>query len=183
MLFKKHTLKEICYINKETYSKKEKWNFINYLDTKNIVENKINKIQNLNPKVDKIPSRAKRKVENNDIIISTVRPNQKHYGIINNKITNLLVSTGFTTLKVNENYALSEYVYYLITQNNVTEYLQSIAEQSTTSYPSIKSSDISNLKIDLPPLSFQKKVIKILSSIEKKIIINESINQNIYIKN
>ncbi|MBQ9160326.1 MAG: hypothetical protein IJ122_03255 [Methanobrevibacter sp.] len=47
------------------------------------------------PYYDKVPSRAKRKVKIDDIIISTVRPNQEHDGMIKIKIDNFLVSTGF----------------------------------------------------------------------------------------
>ncbi|WP_409197618.1 restriction endonuclease subunit S [Methanobrevibacter acididurans] len=179
MFFEKYKIKNVSEINIDNYSKKENWSFINYLDTKNITNNKIIEIKFLNPLTDKIPSRAKRKIKENDIIISTVRPNQKHYGIIEDKPTNLLVSTGFTTLRAKENYVLSKYLYYLITQDKVTKKLQTIAEQSTTSYPSIKTSDIENINIELPSIKIQKQIISIINSIEKQVIKLRKINQNL----
>ena len=171
-------INELCEINSSNYSKKDNWDFINYLDTKNIIKGEINEIQLFDPNYDKVPSRAKRKVKIDDIIISTVRPNQEHYGMIKNKIDNFLVSTGFTTLTVDKTQAKPEFIYYYITQKYITESLQTIAEQSTTSYPSIKPSDIGNLLIELPPLEIQEKISQILTSIENKITVNKEINKN-----
>ena len=172
-------INELCEINSSNYSKKDNWDFINYLDTKNIIKGEINEIQLFDPNYDKVPSRAKRKVKIDDIIISTVRPNQEHYGMIKNKIDNFLVSTGFTTLTVDKTQAKPEFIYYYITQKYITESLQTIAEQSTTSYPSIKPSDIGNLLIELPPLEIQEKISQILTSIENKITVNKEININL----
>ncbi len=172
-------LNDICILNKSSYSKKDDWKFINYLDTKNITKGKINEIKYLNPNEDTIPSRAKRKVVNKDIIYSTVRPNQEHYGLIENAPENLLVSTGFTTITVDTRKAIPEFVYYFITQNHITESLQTIAEQSTTSYPSIRPSNIGDLIISLPNLHTQKKISSILTNIEHKIKVNENINNNL----
>lgn len=172
-------LKDICELNYSSYSKNENWDFFNYLDTKNIIKGKIIEIKFLNPNEDKIPSRAKRKVDNGDIIYSTVRPNQKHYGLIENKPPNFLVSTGFTTIKIDKKIAVPYFVYYYITQNDITEYLQTIAEQSTTSYPSIKTSDLGNIIIHLPPLNIQEKISVILKNINYKIKLNEKINSNL----
>ena len=71
------TLGKIAKFNDATYSPKESWPFINYLDTGNITENRISEIQNLVAEVDKLPSRARRKVEPGDIVYSTVRPNRR----------------------------------------------------------------------------------------------------------
>ena len=172
-------IRDICDINNSSYSKRESWSFFNYLDTKNITKGKIDEIKYLDPLEDTIPSRAKRKVNNKDIIYSTVRPNQEHYGLIENQPDNFLVSTGFTTLKVDTEKAIPEYVYYFITQNHITESLQTIAEQSTTSYPSIRPSDIGDLIIPLPSLHIQNKISSILKNIDKKIKLNEQINHNL----
>ena len=172
-------IRDICKINDSSYSKKDNWNFFNYLDTKNITKGEINEIKYLDPSIEKIPSRAKRKVNIDDIIISTVRPNQEHYGMIKYEIDNFLVSTGFTTLTVDKSKAIPEFIYYYITQNHITEALQTIAEQSTTSYPSIRPSDIGDIIINLPSLEIQKGISNILSNIENKIEINKKINRNL----
>ena len=72
-----------------------------------------------------------------------------------------------------------KFVYYLLTQNNTTEQLQAIAEQSVSTYPSIKPSDIENLEFKLPNLIIQSKIVSILDTIDSKICQNEKINNNL----
>ena len=175
----KFELKDICKANQSNYSKSDKWTFINYLDTGNITKNKIDEIQYINLENEKLPSRAKRKVEIDDIIYSTVRPNQLHYGIIKQMPNNFLVSTGFTTIKINRKIAEPKFIFYYITQDEITEHLSAIAEQSTSAYPSIKPSDIENLEIDLPSLKTQKQIASILSALDDKIELNNRINENL----
>ena len=175
----KYELKDICKTNQSNYSKSDKWTFINYLDTGNITKNKIDEIQYINLENEKLPSRAKRKVEIDDIIYSTVRPNQLHYGIIKQIPNNFLVSTDFTTIKINRKIAEPKFIFYCITQDEITEHLSAIAEQSTSAYPSIKPSDIENLEIDLPSLEIQKQIASILSALDDKIELNNKINENL----
>ena len=99
--------------------------------------------------------------------------------MIKYEMDNFLVSTGFTTLTVDKTKAVPEFIYFFITQNHITESLQTIAEQSTTSYPSIRPSDIGDIIINLPPLEIQKRISNILSNIENKIEINKNINRNL----
>lgn len=179
-VFKKSYIGNICDINLSTYSLSENWKFVNYLDTGNITKNKIENVQYIDLSVDKLPSRARRKVKQNNIIYSTVRPNQMHYGIIKRKLLeNFLVSTGFAVLDVDSTQAEPYFVYYSLIQDDNTTALQAIAEQSTSAYPSIKPSDIKNREILLPPLETQQKIASILSSIDDKIELNNSINNNL----
>ena len=165
--------------NLHTYSDKEKWSLIRYLDTGSITEGRIDEIQTLYPGVDKIPSRARRKASVGDILFSTVRPNQKHYGIIEAGTENLLVSTGFTVVTVDTTIADPYFIYYYLTQSSVIESLQAIAEQSTSTYPSIKPSDIEDIELDLPELETQKKIGSTLRMLDRKIALNEEINDNL----
>lgn len=172
-------LGDIVKTNQNTYSPNESWTFVNYLDTGNITENKIEDIQHINTLTEKLPSRARRKVRENSIIYSTVRPNQQHYGIIKKQPDNFLVSTGFTVIDVDTEKAVADYIYYVLTQQDITEHLQAIAEQSVSAYPSLKPSDIENLEISLPDIDTQKRVVSILSAIDAKITKNAEINNNL----
>ena len=172
-------LGDICKINTETYSLDENLKYVNYLDTGNITSNRIENIQHIDLYVDKLPSRARRKVKNGNIIYSTVRPNQLHYGLIKEQPDNFLVSTGFAVLDIDTTKAIPEYVYYSLTQTIHTKALQAIAEQSTSAYPSIKSSDIGNRIIPLPPLDVQKKIAGVFGALDDKIELNNKINDNL----
>ena len=172
-------LGEIVSTNQSTYSPKEDWKFVNYLDTGNITMNRVDEIQYINNLTDKLPSRARRKVKLNSIIYSTVRPNQLHYGIIKEQPDNFLVSTGFVVIDVDFEKVVPDYIYYVLTQQAITEHLQAIAEQSVSAYPSIKPSDVENLELLLPDRKTQEKIVAILSSIDKKIKQNNEINNNL----
>ena len=177
--WKEYKLGDICKSNINSYSEKDNWSFVNYLDTGNITENKISDIQFIDLSSESLPSRARRKVQLNDIIYSTVRPNQKHFGIIKNQPENFLVSTGFAVLHINKTIADPNFIFYNLIQNENTESLHAIAEQTTSAYPAIKPSDIENLSIKLPPLPTQQKIARILSSLDDKIELNNKINTNL----
>ena len=170
---------DFCSINLLSYSENEKWNEIHYLDTGNITKGKIAEVQILIPGSDTIPSRARRKVQVNDIIYSTVRPNQRHYGIIKEYDSQMLVSTGFVVITVDQKLADPDFIYYFLTQDDIVETLQAIGEQSTSAYPSIKPGDIENLEIKLPSLELQRSVGSFLRQLDEKCAANDAINDNL----
>ena len=172
-------LGSVVRTNTTSYSPKEGWKYVNYLDTGNITENVIDAIHHIDLENEKLSSRAKRKVQMNSILYSTVRPNQKHFGIIKSMPKNFLVSTGFAVIDVISEKADADYLYFWLTQNTVVEQLHAIAEQSVSAYPSIKVSDIENLEIALPPLTVQKSIASILKSISDKMSHNSNINENL----
>ena len=177
--WKKVRLGDIVKTNQNTYSPKEKWGYVNYLDTGNLTMNRIDSIQYIDLSKEKLPSRAKRKVKYNSIVYSTVRPNQLHYGIVKDKPENFLVSTGFVVVDVDYGVANPDYIYYILTQREITEHLQAIGEQSVSAYPSIKPSDIENLEVYLPGLEEQERIVSILSAIDEKERNNCAINNNL----
>lgn len=177
--WRKIRLGDACKTNMDSYTTKEKWNFVNYLDTGNITDNKINSIQYIDVKSEKLPSRARRKVKKDSIIYSTVRPNQRHFGIVKSRPENFLVSTGFAVIDTDPHVLDADFLYYLLTQATFVEALHAIAEQSTSAYPSIKPSDIENLEIEIPDLATQKKIADILGSLDRKVIQNTEVNKNL----
>ena len=114
------------------------------------------------------PRRAERIVNDGDIVYSLVRPILRHYGIIKNPPENLIVSTGFAVITADNSKVDNRFIYYYLTLDEIVEYLDSIAEGSTTAYPSIVPDDLKNLIIPLPPLPEQKAIAEVLSSIDDK---------------
>ncbi len=151
---------------------------IDYLDTGSITNNLIERFDHFTYYT-KMPSRARKKVQYNDIIFSTVRPNKLHYGILKCNCDNLIVSTGFSIIRANVERVLPEYLYYLLTQKSVVDRLQSVAEQSATSYPSITDSDIKSLTFEIPDLDTQWAIVSIINPIDELICIKRSINDNL----
>ena len=172
-------MSEIAILNKESYKKAEMIGAYRYLDTASLTENFIAKYIDLNGKENNIPSRARRKVEPNDILVSTVRPTQKHFGIIEQPVQNLVASTGFVTITPYSQLVNPYYLYILLTQEKVTNYLQVIAENSTSAYPSIKPSVIADLEFKFPERDIQDKIANLYKAIEGKIKVNQQINDNL----
>lgn len=177
---KKVKLSEIAKINALTLNKLDKFGKIRYLDTSNLTNNIIKKFFDFDLSKDKIPSSAKRKIREKTILYSIVRPNQKHFGILEGlDFSKILVSTGYATIDVNEKEANPYFVYYYITQNNQVNRLQNIAELSSTTYPTINPNDIRNIEIELPSLESQKIISTFLRKIDEKIKLNTKINDNL----
>lgn len=165
--WKEYKLGELIITNALTINKKYPYTEIQYLDTGSITCNKIESYQYYN--IEDAPSRAKRLVKEEDIIYSLVRPNQLHYGFIKFPQKNLVVSTGFVTITCKKEVLNPKFLYYYLTQNSVIEYLHTIAEASTSAYPSLKPIDIESLDIEIPPLEEQKRIALIISSLDDKI--------------
>ncbi|GAA8820499.1 hypothetical protein VN1330_00180 [Helicobacter pylori] len=168
----------VIAINQNNYTKQDNYKKVCYLDTDNITNNRINAFLKIDLTKEKLPSRAKRKCSLNSIIYSSVRPNQRHFGIIKEIPKNFLVSTAFIVIDIIDLEKLDpNYLYYYITQDKITHYLQRIAECGTSSYPSITPLDFLNIKIKLYPLETQQKIARTLSILDQKIENNHKINE------
>ncbi|GHQ11519.1 restriction endonuclease subunit S [Helicobacter pylori] len=168
----------VIAINQNNYTKEDNYKKVCYLDTDNIINNRINAFLKIDLTKEKLPSRAKRKCSLNSIIYSSVRPNQRHFGIIKEIPKNFLVSTAFIVIDIIDLKKLDpNYLYYYITQDKITHYLQRIAECGTSSYPSITPLDFLNIKIKLYPLETQQKIARTLSILDQKIENNHKINE------
>lgn len=143
-------LNEVAAINPDTYSPKEAWEYVNYLDTSSITNGFIADIQHIVPSSEKLPSRARRKVAAGDVLFSTVRPNQNHFGIISDPLPNMLASTGFAAIRSKNPLVCNELIYLCLTELDFIEKMQQLAEQSTSTFPSIKPSDLGTCQIPCP---------------------------------
>lgn len=139
---------------------------IKYLDTGSITRGKIESLQHF--QLADAPSRAKRIVKDNDIVLSMVRPIHRHYGYLQNMKPNTVASTGFVVLTSKD--SIDPYfLYSFLTQDEVTEYLDVVAEGSTSAYPAFTPDVVENLTINLPSLPEQRAIAAVLSSLDDKI--------------
>lgn len=133
-------VKNVAAINEKAIGRNYPYTEIDYIDVSSVDRGQILDIQKLS--VETAPSRAKRIVRDNDIIISTVRPNLKHYAFIKKACDNLIASTGYaviTSKKINPNY-----LYYYLTTDEYTQFLARIADSHTSTYPAINPDVIEN---------------------------------------
>lgn len=169
-------LGDIADINSESVGKNYPFNSIMYLDTSSVTENTFSELQPFD--IVDAPSRAKRIVKNGDIVYSTVRPNLKHFGYINNPLENTVASTGFAVIRSRKDVD-SKYLYYWLASDERTEYLTAIADSQTSTFPAFNPSVLGKLKIELPDLATQKKIADILGAIDEKIELNRRMNETL----
>jgi len=170
-------LGELVGVNERSITSNFSHSEIEYIDTASVVENRFNKPEILNIK--QAPSRAKRLVKDGDTIISTVRPNLKHYGFIKNPNENTVVSTGFVVLTPREIDPF--YLFSYLTQESVTNTLAAIAEATTTTFPAFRPEVLADIEIEVPDFPMQKKIAEILSAYDAKIENNNAIIKNLEI--
>ena len=156
---------DYCVDNVANISKTDTFETILYLDTGSITSNYIVELQELNLLTDEIPSRAKRKATHNDIVYSTVRPNLRHYGLLQNPPENLIVSTGFAVLHNKGLEVTNDFLFMWLTNESILDYLQAIAENSVSTYPSLNVSDLMNVKIIVPDTEVLERITHFLASI------------------
>ena len=83
------------------------------------------------------------------------------------------VDTLFYTI-INEEYVLPKYLYYKMLTLNLDYYNEG------TTIPSLRKETLYRIELDIPSIITQKKCIKILGDIDKKIKLNEEINNNLF---
>ena len=116
------------------------------------------------------PSRAQQKVEYGDILISTVRPNLRNIAIVNDDATNLVASSGFCVLRINDA-ALQRYVFYYVVSNKFTAYLEKLTNGAN--YPAVKETDVRKALIPIPPKPTQLSIVSELDKLNELIRIKK----------
>jgi type I restriction enzyme S subunit len=118
------------------------------------------------------PSRARRIVQNGDVIWATVRPNRRSYALIVDPSENLIVSTGFAVLSpVKVPYT---YLYHAVTTNDFAEYLTNHATGSA--YPAVNAGDFAQAKILLPDTELLKEFHNLVADLYQAKVLLERKN-------
>ncbi|MFH1711116.1 MAG: restriction endonuclease subunit S [Nanoarchaeota archaeon] len=113
------------------------------------------------------PSRARKIVKDNDVIVATVRPTLRRIAIVSGDYDNQICSTAFCVLRANKEQLDSKFLYYSTQRTLFFDSLSSI--QRGASYPAVTDSDIKKQKMAYPNPAYQEEISEILSSVDFKI--------------
>lgn len=172
-------ISDLVAVNMETLKAKDDVFDVEYADTGSVTAGIFGPAEYFES-LRQAPSRARRVAMAGDTVYSTVRPNQRHFGFITNKLANRIYSTGFAVLHPNPEKVLPYYFYLIMNQEWVTETLQSVGSGSTSAYPSIRPGDILNLEVEVPDLETQRRIVNIFQSLDGKMLVNNQINDNLF---
>ncbi|MCQ2957857.1 MAG: restriction endonuclease subunit S, partial [Candidatus Gastranaerophilales bacterium] len=182
-IYNQDKLTNLILLNEQTFNPKGfNQEYFTYIDIES-VENGTGKII-LDKKIEsqKAPSRARRIVLDESVVISTVRPYLKAFTYIEKERENTIFSTGFAIIRSkNKEVLLSKFLYYLFMySNNLMEQMKIAMPKGQ--YPSINEDDIKNFSIPVPPLEEQQKIVEQIEKLEQEInnaqqIIDESKNK------
>lgn len=168
-------LSEVASVNEKSINKNYENSNIEYIDVSSTFNGEVLETQQL--ALEDAPSRAKRIVLSDDIIISTVRPNLKHFAFITKINPNLIASTGYAVIsssKINP-----RFLYYYLTTDKYTEFLSAIADTTTSTYPAFNPDVLENSIVPLPSDNEQQKIASNLSSLDDKIELNHRMNKTL----
>lgn len=114
------------------------------------------------------PSRAKMLIQENDIIISSTRPNRGAITIIPKSLNGQVASTGFIVIREASNEILRKYL--SIALKLKFSLLQMEQRSTGGNYPAIIQSDLEQILIPLPSKEIQQQIIDIMDNayLEKK---------------
>ena len=114
---------------------------------------------------DNAPSRAKQIIKENDILFGGTRPMLKRYCIVSNEYDEQVCSTGYCVLRINNDIALTNFVYHCLGTSAFYYYVE--ANQQGASYPAIGDNVLKEYKIPVPPLEEQQRIVDILDRFDK----------------
>ena len=173
--WKNYTIGDICSSISETYSKdSSKVVLINTSDIYNgdVLNHKFVENKNLKGQFKKI-------FKTNDILFSEIRPQNRRFAFIDFDSKDYIASTKLMVLRANQKIISSRYLYYYLTSNNIINELQILAETRSGTFPQITFTELSRLEIKIPDLITQNKIVYIIDTLNKKIKLNNYINDNL----
>lgn len=108
---------------------------------------------------DKAPSRARKIVEQGDILYSTVRPYLHNMCIVDKQFSHTpIASTGFAVLSCYPG-IFNKYLFYYLMAPSFDSYANSSENAKGVAYPAINDDRLYRAVIPLPPLAEQKRIV------------------------
>ena len=108
------------------------------------------------------PIRARQLVENDDILVATVRPNLNGVALVSGAHDGMTASTGYCVLRPNRDKLDSKFLFHWVKTGTFVQRMVSVA--TGANYPAVSDTKVKASKIPLPPLAEQKRIAAILDA-------------------
>jgi type I restriction enzyme S subunit len=113
------------------------------------------------------PSRARKRIQTNDVIFATVRPTLKRIALVPSAFNGQICSTGYCVIKTKRERLAPRFTYYYLLTEHIAERVEQLQKGAT--YPAINDSDLFAESIILPPLPEQRAIAKALKAVQDAI--------------
>ena len=110
------------------------------------------------------PSRARKLLRANDVLVSTVRPNLNAVALVPSELDGQVGSTGFCVLRAMPSLVLPEYLFYFVRSQRFVDALAGLVAGAL--YPAVTDSQVLDQELPLPSLSEQRRIVDLLSRAE-----------------
>lgn len=167
-------LSDAADINASTVNPSKMFEWINYTDISSVGEHVVQ--EPLTMPAESAPSRARRKLNTGDIVISTVRPNRRSFFKFENQWENPICSTGFAVVSP-KNKSNAEYLYALLTSHAATDFYESICEGGA--YPAFNGVKLHDMPIPWPEANTRHAVGRMAADLQKLIEVNQLISSTL----
>ncbi|CAH8207087.1 restriction endonuclease subunit S [Vibrio aestuarianus] len=169
--WERHSMSDLVFIDRKSLGKKTPDDFeFQYISLSDVAVGSISNELEVH-KFASAPSRARRVIQEGDILLSTVRPNLKGFAKVSGKHADCIASTGFSVLTPKKRVS-GDYIYQYIFSSHVTGQIDSLVVGSN--YPAINSSDVAGLKVYCPTYEEQQKIASALTTADKEIEVLEA---------
>ncbi|WP_138422377.1 restriction endonuclease subunit S [Maritimibacter alexandrii] len=113
------------------------------------------------------PSRARRILRENNVLLGTVRPNLQSHHLFVQQGEDWIGSTGFAVLRVRPELCSARYLFELIMSSIIGRQIDELIAGSN--YPAISNRDVRKLAVSLPSLAEQEAISQILGDMDAEI--------------
>ena len=158
---------DLCDVNKNVITKKDKFEWVDYIEISEVSRGRVGNIARYN--YEDAPSRARRKLQHGDIVLSTVRPNRGSFFLALDPPQNLIVSTGFAVFSPDK--APFSFLYLFLTDDEKLEFYGHVADGGA--YPAINPNLIMEMDLVIPDDSLLDQFHSITEPILLSIAQNE----------
>ena len=117
------------------------------------------------------PSRARKRVRRDDVLMSTVRPNLKAFARV--KVDgDLVASTAFAVLRARMGVSDPKFIEQVLFSPDIEAQIEALVAGSN--YPAITVPNVKRLRVMAPPPDEQRRIAELLSAVDELASISES---------
>jgi type I restriction enzyme S subunit len=150
-----------------------------FLNAKNVTINGFVFDENVFITKEKDEMLRKGKLSRNDIVLTT-RGTIGNVGLYDDKIPydNVRINSGMLIIRNNDKNVNTKYLYYQLTSPFIRNQIFSL--KTGSAQPQIPITVLKKLKLLIPDIEIQDKIVKVMDSITDKLSLNNKINNNLY---